>query len=140
MTALSKILLTGLLVAGLCGCGGSGKDADQGADLPAGSTTAIAADAAPAAFGICKSCHAIEPGKTLIGPSLAGIYGAKAGDMQGYKASPALTAANLTWDEATLDKWLANPMALVPGTRMTYAGQTDPAKRQQIIAYLKTLK
>ncbi|MDF8332900.1 c-type cytochrome [Novosphingobium cyanobacteriorum] len=140
MTKRMRFALAGFLISALAACGESGTGQGEETGQSAGSTPTAAANAAPPAFGICKSCHAIEPGKTLIGPSLAGIYGAKAGDMQGYQASPALKAANLTWDEATLDKWLANPMALVPGTRMTYAGQTDPAKRQQIIAYLKTLK
>lgn len=150
MHSLIKTSFAALTAASLAACGGS-KSADSGADSAAApadvattpaaaETTAAAADAAPAAFGICKSCHAVEKGKTLIGPSLAGIVGTKAGDMPGYEASPALKASGLTWDEATLDKWLENPMKLVPGTRMTYAGQADPAKRQEIIAYLKTLK
>ena len=145
MIKLMNLSLSVVLVAGLAGCGGAKQDdtpgADTAAQVPAAETTsAAAADAAPVAFGICKSCHSVERGKTLIGPSLAGIVGAKAGDLGGYVASPALKAANLTWDDATLDKWLENPMKLVPGTRMSYAGQADPEKRKAIIAYLKTLK
>ncbi len=146
MIKLLNLTLTAALAASLAACGGSKQE-----EAPAQSTAAeapttpeaapvAAADAAPAAFGICKSCHSVEKGKTLIGPSLAGIVGAKAGDLGGYVASPALKAANLTWDDATLDKWLENPMKLVPGTRMTYAGQADPEKRKAIIEYLKTLK
>lgn len=103
-------------------------------------TPSTAADGAPLAFGICKSCHSVEKGKNMIGPSLAGIVGTKAGDVAGFSFSPALKGSGLTWDDATLDKWLENPMKLVPGTRMTYSGQTDPAKRKAIIEYLKTLK
>lgn len=110
----------------------------------AASTTAAAATtpaaAAPASFTMCKTCHSTEPGKTIIGPSLAGVYGTKAAEVPGYQFSPALKAAGLTWNDATLDKWIENPMKLVPGTKMTYAGQPDAAKRKEIIAYLKTLK
>ena len=105
-----------------------------------GATPSTAADGAPLAFGICKSCHSVDKGKNMIGPSLAGIVGTKAGDVAGFSFSPALKGSGLTWDDATLDKWLENPMKLVPGTRMTYSGQTDPAKRKAIIEYLKTLK
>jgi cytochrome c len=96
--------------------------------------------AAPAAFGICASCHSVKPGQTLVGPSLFGVYGTRAGEAPGYDFSPDLKKSGLVLDDVTLDRWLANPVALVPGTRMGYAGQSDPAKRQQIIAYLKTLK
>ncbi|WP_225009966.1 c-type cytochrome [Novosphingobium percolationis] len=148
MIKLADLSLTVALSLALAACGGAKQDnapaADNAAQAPAApaaeTTPVAAADAAPAAFGICKSCHAVEKGKTLIGPSLAGIVGTKAGDVAGYDFSPALKASNLTWDEATLDKWLENPMKLVPGTRMTYAGQVDPEKRKAIIAYLKTLK
>ncbi|BEV02317.1 c-type cytochrome [Novosphingobium olei] len=116
-----------------------GAKTDDGTAAQAGAETTVA-DAAPAAFGICKSCHAVEKGKTVIGPSLYGIVGTKAGDVAGYSFSPALKGSGLVWDEATLDKWLENPMKLVPGTRMSYAGQADPEKRKAIIAYLKTLK
>lgn len=148
MKMLVNVSLTIALGASLAACGGNKPDetapaANTAADTapqaapPAG--TAIA-DAAPAAFGICKSCHSVEKGKSMIGPSLFGLLGTKAGEVAGYSFSPAMKASGLTWDEATLDKWLENPMKLVPGTRMTYVGQSDPAKRKAIIEYLKTLK
>ncbi|MCW1382354.1 c-type cytochrome [Novosphingobium sp. KCTC 2891] len=151
MKMLMKVSLSVALAAGVSACGGAKQeDTAQTADTSApaaapaaadtAATTAVAANAAPAAFGICKSCHAVEKGKTVIGPSLFGIVGTKAGDVPGYSFSPALKASGLTWDDATLDKWLENPMKLVPGTRMTYAGQADAAKRKEIIDYLKTLK
>lgn len=95
---------------------------------------------APSAFSICKACHSVEPGKTVIGPSLHGVFGRKAGSLAGASYSPAMAGSSLVWDAATLDAFLASPMAKVPGTRMTYAGQADPARRAAIIAYLKTLK
>ena len=75
----------------------------------------------------------------IIGPSLAGIYGTKAGDVAGYAFSPAMKASGLTWDDATLDRFLTQPMAAVPGTKMVYPGVKDPAKRAEVIAFLKTL-
>ena len=98
-----------------------------------------AADAKPAAYAQCAACHAVEPGKHGIGPSLHGVYGTKAGDIPGFAFSEKLKASGLTWDDATLDQWLAGPMKMVPGTKMAYAGMSDPAKRAEIIAYMKTL-
>ena len=66
--------------------------------------------------------------------------GTKSGEIPGYAFSDAMKSANLTWDEATLDKYLAAPAKVVPGTKMTYAGLADPAARKAIIEYLKTLK
>ena len=57
----------------------------------------------------CGACHSVEPGVNKLGPSLAGIVGRKSGAVPGYNFSPALKAANITWDEQTLDKFLENP-------------------------------
>lgn len=100
---------------------------------------AIAAAKPPAAFAQCQVCHKIEPGKHGIGPSLARIYGTKAGDVAGYAFSPAMKASGLTWDDATLDRFLTQPMSAVPGTKMVYPGVKDAAKRAEIIAFLKSL-
>lgn len=107
------------------------------AEVPAAEATP--ASARPAAFAQCMSCHAVEPGKHLIGPSLAGVFNARAGHAEGYAYSAALAGSGLTWDEPTLDTYLAGPMKKVPGTKMTYAGLSDAAARQEVIAYLKTL-
>ena len=104
-----------------------------------GAAGAVARGAAPLAFGICRSCHSVEKGQTIVGPSLWGVYGTRMGDVPGYDFSPGMKASGLVLDDATLDTWLADPVALVPGTHMGYAGQPDPEKRRQIIAYLKTL-
>ncbi len=126
----------------LAGCGGSKQEEPTAADSAAGAApaAAVAADAKPAAYAQCAACHSVAPGKHGIGPSLHGVYGTKAGDIPGYAFSDKLKASGLTWDDATLDKWLSGPMKLVPGTKMSYAGMSDPAKRAEIIAYLKTLK
>jgi cytochrome c2 len=111
------------------------------APAPSASATvaAAAAPAAPAAFNQCKVCHSVEKGKQGIGPSLAGIYGTKAGDVAGFEFSSAMEQSGLTWNEATLDKYLTDPRALVPGTKMSFGGLKDAAKRKDVIDYLKTL-
>ena len=143
-----RIRLTGI-VAGtlaLAACGGTppeqppASDAASPAATVATATPTAAAGARPAAYAQCAACHAVEPGKHGIGPSLHGVYGTKAGEIAGFAFSERLKASGLTWDDATLDKWLEAPMKMVPGTKMSYAGLKDPAKRAELIAYMKTLK
>ncbi|MBB3859338.1 cytochrome c [Novosphingobium hassiacum] len=91
----------------------------------------------PAAWARCAVCHAAEKGAPAkLGPNLYGVYGHKMGQGS-YAFSDALKASALTLDDATLDKWLENPRALVPGNRMSFPGLKDAAKRAEIIAYLK---
>lgn len=125
-----------------CGSPPEDKAAEGSATTGEASPAAAVADAGskPAAFAQCAACHAVEPGKHGVGPSLAGVYGTKSGELAGYAFSDAMKQANLTWDDKTLDEYLANPMKVVPGTKMTYAGLADPAQRKAIIEYLKTLK
>jgi cytochrome c len=87
----------------------------------------------------CGICHSTEPGVNKIGPSLAGIVGSKGGSVPGYTYSAALKAANITWDEQTLDKFLQNPSTDVHGTKMIVS-VPNAEHRQDIIAYLVTLK
>ena len=105
------------------------------ASASAAPTTAAAAE--PAAFAVCKACHSVEPGKNGIGPSLAGIYGDKAATVPGYDFSDAMKSSGLTWNQATLDRYLSDPRGVVPGTKMAFGGLADAAKRQAIIDYLK---
>jgi cytochrome c len=87
----------------------------------------------------CSPCHATEPGVNKVGPSLAGVVGRKSGSQPGYDYSPALKAANITWDEKTLDKWLQDPTGDVHGSKM-FITVPNAADRQNAIAYLETLK
>jgi cytochrome c len=87
----------------------------------------------------CGVCHTVEPNAhARQGPNLSGIYGRASGQVAGFKYSEALAGAKLTWDDATLDRWLTNPAAMVPGTIMAYR-QRDQEKRAEIIAYLKSV-
>lgn len=100
---------------------------------------ATAADA-PAAFNQCKACHKVEAGKHGVGPSLFGVFGAKAGHAEGYKYSDAHLKSGKTWDEATLTAYLADPKATVPGNKMAFAGLKKPEDVKAVIEYLKTVK
>jgi cytochrome c len=88
----------------------------------------------------CGVCHAVEPGKTKIGPSLAAIVGRPSGSIPGYNYSASNKSAGLTWDVATLDKYLVDPKALVKDTKMVFPGVKNEGERADLIAYLQTLK
>lgn len=95
----------------------------------------------PATFtSRCAVCHNAEKGGAdKVGPDLWGIYGKKAATGK-HTYTEALKKANLKWDDATLDKWISGPMQMVPGTAMAFPGIKDPAKRAELIAWLKSLK
>jgi cytochrome c len=87
----------------------------------------------------CVVCHATAPGENKVGPSLAGIVGSKAGTVPGFNFSPAIKNANVAWDDASLDKYLANPTGFIHGTKM-FVNLPSETDRQNVIAYLNTLK
>ncbi len=90
-------------------------------------------------FRACSSCHSLEPGRHLTGPSLAGLFGRKAGTTEGFRRySDALRSTDLVWSEETLDAWLTDPKTLVPGNLMTFPGIKEAEARQDLIAYLRT--
>jgi cytochrome c2 len=113
------------------------------AALPLSASPVLAAGDAAAGKEIftttCAACHSAQPGVNMIGPSLAGIYGSKSGTVPGYSFSPAIKKADITWDEQTLNKFLTNPQSDVHGTKMPIS-VPNAQDRQNIIAYLKTLK
>jgi cytochrome c len=97
-----------------------------------------AAQVAPKSFGQCSRCHSVTAdGKNKNGPRLHKIFGAPAAKVSGFKYSTALIEAAPRWDEKTLDTWITNPKAFIPGNKMKYGGEKDPAKRAEIIAWLK---
>ncbi len=127
-----------ILVLGpiLTACGQQANDATNVA-VTNETGTQIAVDGPPPEFAQCVACHSVEMGVTGLGPNLHGVVGRKAASLDKFYYSEALKASNLTWDEATLDKYIEKPMTLVPGNRMSFAGQADKAKRDKIIAWLK---
>jgi cytochrome c2 len=87
-------------------------------------------------FAQCKVCHSLEAGKNMVGPSLHGLLGRKAGSVPGYAYSPAMKNANVTWNDDTLSRYLADPKAFIPGDKMVFTGIKDPSKLGDLLAYL----
>jgi cytochrome c len=101
---------------------------------------AMAADPAAGekAYAVCKACHRVGEGaKNTIGPTLNGVVGRPAASVEGFAYSEAMKNSGITWDEATLNEYLKNPKAKVPGTKMAFAGVKDDTKVADIVAYLK---
>ncbi|MFC4256946.1 c-type cytochrome [Altererythrobacter xixiisoli] len=117
--------------------------AASAAATPAARASATAAPVAaagpPPAFAQCSVCHKVGPGENGLGPSLANVFNAKAGDVAGFTFSNAMKESGLTWNQATLDEYLRDPRKVVPGTTMAFGGVKDDARRQAIIDYLKSL-
>ena len=108
-----------------------------------GSPDAVAAGDAARGAGVfrqCAACHSIVPGEQMTGPSLAHVWQRKAGTNEGFhRYSEAVKHADVVWNDATLDKWLTNPEAFIPGTTMTFPGVRDSKARDDVIAYLKAV-
>jgi cytochrome c len=85
----------------------------------------------------CIACH--SPDANRVGPKHRGVFGRRAGALPDFNYSRAVRDADIVWNDQTLERWLANPQALIPGQRMNFR-VSDPADRTDIIAYLKTLK
>jgi cytochrome c len=83
----------------------------------------------------CQGCHSVTPGQSSpLAPNLAGVVGRNAA-ATGYNSSAALKSSKLVWNRANLDRFLAGPMKMVPGTRMAIF-VPDPQQRAAIIDYL----
>ena len=85
-------------------------------------------------YQACEDCHSLD--KNDVGPRHRGVFGRKAGSLTDYDYSEAITSSNIVWNEETLDKWLTNPQALVPGAKMFFR-LANPQDRADVIAFLK---
>lgn len=97
------------------------------------------ADAGKLAFNNhCRTCHVLDKGDNRLGPSLYDIIGSKAGTAPGYRFSSAMARSGVVWNEKTLDRFIADPNAVVPGNNMKpYSGIASADERAKIVAYLK---
>ena len=91
--------------------------------------------AGEAIYSRCLACHALAYDRT--GPRHCGLFGRRAGSIKGFPYSEAMLHSKIVWNEASLNRFLANPLKTVPGTSMGYAGVKDDKERADLIAYLK---
>jgi len=94
-------------------------------------------------FKTCRKCHAVEPGRVKIGPSLAGVVGRRPGSVPAFGYSNDMIdygASGVIWNAQTLDRFLTRPRALIAGTKMVFQGFRKPADRADLIAYLSTIR
>jgi cytochrome c len=111
-----------------------------GAVLAASSGGVLAADVAAGeqTFKKCLVCHSIgADAKNKVGPAQNGLDGRKAGTVEGFNYSDANKNSGITWNEQTFKQYIKAPQATIPGTKMTFAGVTDPQEADNLWAYLK---
>jgi len=89
-------------------------------------------------FMQCASCHVVEPGVNRVGPSLAGVVGRAAGNIDGYNYTEANANSGITWTPEKMFQYLEDPRRVIPGTKMAFAGLKDGQDRANVIAYLQT--
>jgi cytochrome c len=109
------------------------------ANLP-GASAAGAADIehGKQVFQTCAACHTDKP--DALGPNLVGVLGRKAGSRDDFRYSNAMQRAGFTWDAANLKQYLADPQAKVKGNRMPFSGLANSKDRDDVVAYIATLK
>src|SRR5215470_11096644 len=105
--------------------------------IAAGPGRAADVEAGKTAFKKCGLCHTTEAGKNKIGPSLFGVVGRKLAGLDNFNYSEGMKKFDHIWDEETLDTYLADPRAAVPGTKMIFPGVKDKTERDDVIAYLE---
>src|SRR5215472_7544656 len=89
-------------------------------------------------FRVCAPCHSLEPDRNMTGPSLAGLWGRKAGSLPSFdRYSEALKSSGIIWEDRSLDGWLTDPDRMVPNNEMPFDGIKDAHIRADLIAFLK---
>ena len=86
-------------------------------------------------YARCLACHALAYDR--VGPRHCGLFGRRAGSVPQFSYSEAMKKSGIVWNDKTLDRFLANPLKMVPGSAMTYDGVADPKERSDLIAYLE---
>ncbi|MFZ2651009.1 MAG: c-type cytochrome [Burkholderiaceae bacterium] len=112
-------MLAGVLLLGVFAPAAAAADAQRGEQV----------------YARCLACHALTYDR--VGPRHCGLFGRMAGSVAGYDYSAAMKTSKITWNETTLARFLAKPLAMVPGSTMTYDGVSDPKDRADLIAYIK---
>lgn len=119
MTVRRLLLTAGMLAAGAAAPALAAPDAVRGAQV----------------YARCAACHALATDR--VGPRHCGLFGRLAGSVPGYPYSQAMKNSRITWNDRTLDRFLTQPLSVVPGSTMTYDGIADPQDRADLIAYLR---
>jgi len=102
-----------------------------------GAAAAQDAEKGKADFAICSPCHAVGPdAANMLGPELNGLDGRHSGTAPGYPYSEANKSSGIVWNEATFKQYIKDPQAMVPGTKMFFAGIKDEQKIADLWAYL----
>jgi cytochrome c len=92
-------------------------------------------------FARCAVCHNVEKdGGNGVGPNLFGIAGRKSATIDGFAYSGPMKAANITWTDDNLGKWVAGPAKMIPGTKMAFGGIAQKSQVADVVAYLDSLK
>ncbi|MHB8665904.1 MAG: c-type cytochrome [Burkholderiales bacterium] len=91
-------------------------------------------------FRVCAGCHSLNAGDHRTGPSLASVFGRRAGTAEGYQRySTALRKSGVVWNDKTLDAWLRDPADFIPGNAMAFRGLPDARARSDLVAYLRAV-
>jgi cytochrome c len=123
LSAMNKLIFIGLSTIAL-----SSPSSAQHSDVAPGQRN----------FRMCAPCHSLEPDRNMTGPSLADLWGRKAGSLPSFERySDALKSSGIIWDDRSLDAWLTDPDRMVPDNEMPFNGITDPQRRADLLAFLK---
>lgn len=114
-----RLLLAYALLLGVADLAAAAPDAARGEEV----------------YARCMACHALAVDR--VGPRHCGLIGRAAGSVPGFAYSPAMKSQRIVWNDKTLDRFLAAPLKMVPGTAMTYDGVPSATDRADLIAYIK---